>query len=66
MLAGDTSYARQLMLEEVVDGVAPDDLVDRRTLCHIRTYTQQVPTVYLPTHDPDAARRLAARTTVQV
>jgi N-acyl homoserine lactone hydrolase len=64
LLAGDTSYTQQLMLEEVVDGVAPNDQVDQRTLLRIHTYTRQVPTVYLPTHDPDSARRLAARTTV--
>jgi glyoxylase-like metal-dependent hydrolase (beta-lactamase superfamily II) len=66
MLAGDTSYTQQLMLEDVVDGVAPNDQVDRRTLQRIRTYAQQTPTVYLPTHDPDATRRLAARTTVAI
>lgn len=64
LLAGDTSYTQQLMLEEVVDGVAPNDRVDQRTLRRIHTYTQQVPTVYLPTHDPESAQRLAARTTV--
>jgi glyoxylase-like metal-dependent hydrolase (beta-lactamase superfamily II) len=64
MLAGDTSYTQQLMLDEVLDGVAPNDQVYRQTSHRIHTYAQQMSTVYLPTHDPDSAQRLAARTTV--
>jgi len=64
MLAGDTSYTQQLMRDKVVDGVAPNDQVYQQTSHCIHTYTQQMPTVYLPTHDPDSAQRLAARTTV--
>jgi len=64
MLAGDTSYTQQLMLDEVVDGVAPNDQVYRQTSHRIHNYAQQMSTVYLPTHDPDSAQRLAARTTV--
>ncbi|HEU5440507.1 MAG TPA: N-acyl homoserine lactonase family protein [Ktedonobacterales bacterium] len=63
-LAGDTSYSQQLMLDEAVDGVAPDEQVSRQTLRRIRAYTQQVPTVYLPSHDQDARVRLLHRQTV--
>jgi N-acyl homoserine lactone hydrolase len=63
-LAGDTSYTQRLMLEEAVDGVAPDEQVSRQTLQRIHAYTQQVPTVYLPSHDPEARARLVHRQTV--
>jgi len=63
-LAGDTSYSQPLMLDEVVDGVAPDEHVSRQTLRRIHAFTQQVPTVYLSSHDPQARERLFHRQTV--
>jgi len=63
-LAGDTSYNQPLMLEEAVDGVAPDEQISRQTLQRIHAYTQQVPTVYLPSHDLEARERLFQRQTV--
>jgi glyoxylase-like metal-dependent hydrolase (beta-lactamase superfamily II) len=59
--AGDTSYTEQLMLDQKVDGVAPDDTVAQQTLARILRFVRQQPTVYLPSHDPEAGRRLAAR-----
>lgn len=58
-LAGDTSYTQALMQQQVVDGVAPDAAAARLTLQRILRFVRQQPTVYLPSHDPDAARRLA-------
>ena len=63
-LAGDTSYSQLLMLDEAVDGVAPDEQTSRQTLRRIHAYTQQVQTVYLPSHDPEARERLFQRQTV--
>jgi N-acyl homoserine lactone hydrolase len=60
-LAGDTSYTEQLMLDGVADGVSPDPARARETLGKIRELAAQRPTVYLPTHDPDAPRRLEQR-----
>lgn len=57
--AGDTSYTEKLMLQQKVDGVAPDERAARRTLQRIRAYVQETPTVYLPSHDPESATRLA-------
>ena len=57
--AGDTSYTQQLLLDQMVDGVASDEPLARQTLQQILTYTQSAPTVYLPSHDPDSAHRLA-------
>jgi N-acyl homoserine lactone hydrolase len=59
--AGDTSYTQQLMLLQAIDGVAADEALALQTLQRIREYTQVTPTVYLPSHDPEAAHRLAAR-----
>jgi N-acyl homoserine lactone hydrolase len=60
-LAGDTSYTEDLMLGGVVDGVSADPLAAQQTLRLIWQLTQTTPTVYLPSHDPNAALRLASR-----
>jgi hypothetical protein len=52
------------MLDGVADGVGADEETERLTHARIRHYASMVPTVYLPTHDPDSATRLAARQTV--
>jgi hypothetical protein len=63
-LAGDTSYTEQLMLEQVVDGVSPNEQAARQTLKRIYEYVRMVPTVYLPSHDPEAKERLSQRQTI--
>jgi N-acyl homoserine lactone hydrolase len=59
--AGDTSYTQQLLLEQAVDGVTRDVALYQQTSQQIRTYLQSMPTIYLPSHDPEAAHRLATR-----
>ena len=59
--AGDTSYTQQLMLEGKIDGVSSKDSIARQTIQRIQTYTRDTPTVYLPSHDPASAERLATR-----
>jgi len=65
-LAGDTSYTEGLMLEQVVDGVSPRERIAQRTLERVLRYAEEVPTVYLPSHDPGSAARLAARAPVRM
>lgn len=65
-LAGDTSYTEQLMRDQVVDGVTFDNQVAQETLARILAYTQETPTVYLPSHDPESAQRLALQQPVSV
>lgn len=60
-LAGDTSYNEDLMLEGRLDGVSADEQVTIATLDAIRRFARSRPTVYLPTHDPEVADRLANR-----
>ncbi|MBI1925575.1 N-acyl homoserine lactonase family protein [Candidatus Poribacteria bacterium] len=64
--AGDASYTDQLMMEQVVDGVTSNEEASRQTLERILQYVQEVPTVYLPTHDAGAVERLTARQIVSV
>jgi N-acyl homoserine lactone hydrolase len=56
-LAGDTSYDDRLLL----DGVSADERIAGTTLDAIKRLAQTRPTVYLPTHDPQSAARLAER-----
>ena len=57
LLAGDTSYTEQLMLDGVADGVTNDPAASLETLARIRALDDLV---YLPTHDPGSAARLEA------
>jgi N-acyl homoserine lactone hydrolase len=61
MLAGDTSYLESAMLQGTVDGISPDETLARATLADVRALCARRPTVYLPTHDPQAAERLRQR-----
>jgi glyoxylase-like metal-dependent hydrolase (beta-lactamase superfamily II) len=65
-LAGDTSYAEEQMVSGTIDGVSPVESVALSTLAKIREAAQERPLVYLPAHDPEAARRLTSRQTVNV
>ena len=62
-IAGDASYSEATMLSGTIDGVSADESVASATLSAIRSFASSQPTIYLPTHDPDAARRLAERRT---
>jgi N-acyl homoserine lactone hydrolase len=59
LLAGDTSYSQELLLNGVVDGVSPDEEVSRKTLERIRELARRQPLIYCPSHDPESANRLA-------
>jgi N-acyl homoserine lactone hydrolase len=66
MLAGDASYLDETMLSAAIDGVSPDETVAQTTLADIRALCAARPTIYLPTHDPRSAERLAARRVVDI
>jgi N-acyl homoserine lactone hydrolase len=59
LIAGDASYTQQLMLARTVDAVSPDARAARESLRRINELLTRRPTVYLPSHDPEAADRLA-------
>ena len=58
-IAGDTSYNEELLTQGVVDGVSPDEGVARDTNQRILALAREQPLVYLPSHDPQSADRLA-------
>jgi N-acyl homoserine lactone hydrolase len=60
LLAGDATYAQSLMLAGRIDGIAPSARAAKRTVERLRALAAERPTVILPTHDPDAVRRLEA------
>jgi glyoxylase-like metal-dependent hydrolase (beta-lactamase superfamily II) len=61
LLGADSSYTQDGLVRGVVDGVGADERAQRMAHERIRSYAATVPTVYLPTHDPDTGDRLAAR-----
>ncbi len=61
MVAGDAAYAQELLLRDTVDGVGPDPSAQRDSHRRILRFAEQVPTVFLPSHDPDAENRLKNR-----
>ena len=63
IMAGDASYTQADMIAGRVDGVSGDETVARATLAKLREFASARPTVYLPTHDPESAERLARRRT---
>jgi glyoxylase-like metal-dependent hydrolase (beta-lactamase superfamily II) len=64
MLAGDATDSLEQLTARRADAIGPDPKVHVATLDRILTHCAQHPTVYLPSHDPDSAARLAAGTTV--
>ena len=65
-IAGDAAYDEATMLEGTIDGVSDDEAIASATLAAIRAFAASRPTIYLPAHDPDAARRLAERRATHV
>jgi glyoxylase-like metal-dependent hydrolase (beta-lactamase superfamily II) len=64
MLAGDATDTLEQLHARRADAVAPDPKVHVATLETILAYCAQHPTVYLPSHDPESAARLAGAITV--
>jgi glyoxylase-like metal-dependent hydrolase (beta-lactamase superfamily II) len=65
MLAGDVTDSLEQLHARRADAVGPDPKVHVATLETILAHCAQHPTVYLPSHDPDSAIRLAAGITVE-
>jgi glyoxylase-like metal-dependent hydrolase (beta-lactamase superfamily II) len=59
LLCGDAGYDLAQIEARHVDGVSPDENAARATMEAILDHARQHPTLILPSHDPDAARRLA-------
>ena len=66
LLAGDTTYLERTLLSGAVDGVCDDARAHRESTERLRELCRRRSVVYLPTHDPESAARLAARTATAV
>lgn len=66
MFAGDTSYSEHHLVQMITDGVGTDIAAETETHRKILSFATHNPTVYLPSHDPDAARRLSDRFAIQL
>lgn len=60
-IAGDVTYKESCLLTQKLEGPSLEVALHRDTLKRSLAYTQQYPTVFLPSHDPESARRLAAK-----
>jgi hypothetical protein len=58
---GDVSYFEQALITQTLEGPTMEIALHRQTLKQVNAYAQQYPTVYLPSHDPESARRLETR-----
>jgi N-acyl homoserine lactone hydrolase len=64
LLAGDLTDTLEQLQARRADAVAPDPRVHAQTLELVMEHCAAHPTVYLPTHDPGSAARLAGSVTV--
>jgi N-acyl homoserine lactone hydrolase len=64
MLAGDVTDTLEQLHDRRADAVGPDPKVHVATLDTILAHCAQHPTVFLPSHDPESAARLAGSITV--
>jgi N-acyl homoserine lactone hydrolase len=64
MLAGDATDTLEQLHARRADAIAPDPEVHVGTLETILAHCAEHPTVYLPSHDPESAARLAGALTV--
>jgi glyoxylase-like metal-dependent hydrolase (beta-lactamase superfamily II) len=64
MLAGDATDTLEQLHARRADAVGPDPAVHVATLETILAHCAAHPTVYLPSHDPESARRLSDSTIV--
>jgi N-acyl homoserine lactone hydrolase len=64
LLAGDATDTLEQLRARRADAVGPSPGVTVATIDRILAHSAEHPLVYLPSHDPDSAARLAAGTTL--
>jgi N-acyl homoserine lactone hydrolase len=60
LFGGDLVFTERQLLGDGIPGVSYDVAETRRSKQRVVEYARRHPTVFLPAHDPDAPRRLAA------
>src|SRR4051794_33058713 len=64
MLAGDATDTLEQLQDRRADAIGPDPKVHVETLDTILAHCAEHPTIFLPSHDPDSAARLAGGVTL--
>ena len=64
LLAGDTTDTLEQLHARRPDAITSDPDIQVHTIDRILAHAAEHPTIYLPTHDPDAVARLARGTTL--
>jgi glyoxylase-like metal-dependent hydrolase (beta-lactamase superfamily II) len=64
MLAGDVTDSLEQLQALRADAIGPDPKIHVQTLKRILSHCAQHPTIFLPSHDPESAARLAGAVTV--
>ncbi|MEO0776067.1 MAG: N-acyl homoserine lactonase family protein [Bacteroidota bacterium] len=60
--AGDASFSEEQLRQEKVAGICADKKAARQSYTQLKAYCRERPVVYLPSHDPQSAERLASGT----
>lgn len=58
-IGGDVTYDQAALIKQDFQGPSESPAEQPATLARVLEYTQTYPTVYLPSHDPEAGNRLA-------
>jgi N-acyl homoserine lactone hydrolase len=61
LIAGDAVYSEAALITRTIDGVGADPRRARTSIDRLRKICREAPTVVAPTHDTEAAERVAAR-----
>ncbi|MEM7658531.1 MAG: N-acyl homoserine lactonase family protein [Bacteroidota bacterium] len=56
--AGDATFTQTQLLQKKVAGICADKQAARKTIESIRAFGAESPMVFLPSHDPESAKRL--------
>ena len=59
VLAGDLTYRQYRLMDDAVDGMTENPAVSLASQRAMKQFAQIEPTVLLPAHDPEVAKRLA-------
>jgi glyoxylase-like metal-dependent hydrolase (beta-lactamase superfamily II) len=66
LIPGDAVYSEAALLSRTIDGVAVSPKRSRASIDRLRELCAVAPTIVAPTHDTDAARRVADRQVTSV
>jgi len=64
LIAGDTSYHQQQLVDNIFSGANIDYTKSQETYNVIRNYASKYPTIYLPSHDGNSGKRLVNKSTL--